>query len=111
MGQVGVVLGQGLKIDWTIKVSDILKIGGILVCGALLYQHTNDRLTAVENQTTQMAVRLDSHIAQQNGITQQLVDALNKMNLILENFPPHRHTKNGDIIYPSSDMSIAPIRK
>jgi hypothetical protein len=99
------VLDQSAKVrfDWTIKVSDAVRIIVLIVGIIIAYDRLNARVENVEKLSQATAQQLSEHINEQNETTGKVSAILERLIFLLENFPPHVHTSKGEILYPQSD--------
>jgi len=98
---------EGIKVDWTFRVSDVIKMVSFAIVCVLAYAHMDARVTKIEEQSEQTARILSEHIEKQAEATQRLNELLDRLKLIIEEFPPHRHEK-GQIIYPHDGKLVTP---
>ena len=111
MGTQVTIAGNKVGFDWTVKFSDVMRIVIVVATVGAFYERISMRLDNVEAENRNTAAALSKHIEQQNELTEKATQALDHLIIILKDFPPHRHTKNGEIIYPlrdSDDKTITP---
>jgi Tfp pilus assembly protein PilO len=90
---------ENLKIDWSFKIADVIKIVVLAILVVLAYAHMEDRLARVEEQTNRNSQVLAHHIEEQNETTAKLNLLLARIATLMEEYPLHRH-EGGSIIYP-----------
>ena len=80
--------------DWKIRFADIVRIGVLAIGLVMAYARLDARVSNVEQAVKE-------HIASQNELTAKALALLERLEMTLEHFPPHAHTKKGEVIYPA----------
>jgi hypothetical protein len=85
--------------DWKFRLADWVKIGVLLFGIGAAYGHLQAEQKTLSDRVDKMEAVLAQLMAEQTATEMKATEVLAKIELLLAEFPPHRHTRHGDIIY------------